>query len=89
MVDGRLVVTSEIAVGPESGLVGRTLDYLCRQIPMNVVAHQRPGKRAGLFAPPETPLATGDLLLVQLQFADLKALHRLNNTGASALSPAP
>ncbi len=86
IIDGRLVVTSEILVEPKGGLAGRTLDYLCRQIPLNVVAHQSPGKRAGLFAPPDTPLSGGDRLLLQLQFADLKALHHLNQTSATELS---
>jgi len=89
LVDGRLVVTSEIVISPQSCLAGRTLDYLLRQIPMNVVSHQRPGKRAALFAPPETALNVGDTLLLQLQFADLKALHAINQTGAAEMNPVP
>lgn len=80
MVDGRLVVTSEISIGPASELAGQSLLALRQRIAMNVVAHHPPGKRASVFPLATHVLSVGDRLLVQLLFSDLAELHRLNHT---------
>lgn len=82
LINGELVVMSELTVNPGSELAGKTVDQLNEHPQLSVIALRRPGESTQVFPHFKDLVNVGDKLIVQTLYSQLRRWHEINRDTA-------
>jgi uncharacterized protein with PhoU and TrkA domain len=78
LIEGKLVVMSELTINPGSELAGKTVDQLNEHTELSVIALRRPDQQTQVFPHFKQVVSVGDTLTIQTLYDTLRHWHEIN-----------